>query len=311
MEFGKLETLDGVDFTLPPDPPENARLLAALPPRAGKPKIWLGSTGWSMKEWVGSFYPQRAKTTDFLKFYAQQFNCIEANTTFYKVPDAAAVENWVASTPDDFRFCPKVPKSISHLQDFSQIGTELPLFIEAMRLLGGRLGVVFLQLGPYFSPDRLPSLARFLKNWPHDLPLAIEVRHEGFFSKKPDGKLLSEAGEYFQMLENQGIATCISDVAGRRDVAFPRLTTNKMLIRFVSNGLHPTDFARADDWADRLADWLAKGLPEIYFFAHAPDNLLSPEMAIILSEKFQSAIPGLDIRGPKPIVKTAVQGSLF
>lgn len=311
MEFGKLETLDGVDFTLSPDPPENDRLLSNLPFCDKKPKIWLGSTGWSMKEWVGTFYPEGAKPADFLKFYAHQFNCIEANTTFYKIPDAATIENWRAATPPDFRFCPKVPQTISHLSDFSQIGKDLPLFIEAMHRLGDRLGVVFLQLSPAFSPKNLGKVSHFLKNWPKELPLSIEVRHEGFFQKNKSGELSPEAAEYFQLLENQGVATCISDVAGRRDVAFPRLTAGKMLVRFVSNGLHPTDFERAEDWAKRLADWFKKGLPEMYFFAHSPDNLLSPEIAMLLSEKLRAAIPDLDIRGPKPLVKRAVQGSLF
>ncbi len=311
MEFGKLESLDGVDFNLPPDPTENERLLSSLLKRGTNPKIWLGATGWSMREWVGTYYPKGAKPGEYLSHYARQFNTIEGNTTYYRIPDAATIDNWRAATPADFRFCPKVPQSVSHLSDFSQIGRDLPLFTDALLRLGDRMGCAFLQLAPGFSPKRTAAIIKFLRIWPKALPLAIEVRHEDFFSSQKTGRLSPEAENYFQLIEAEGVATCISDTAGRRDVVYPRLTTSKILVRFVSNSLHPTDFGRADDWAKRLADWFARGLTEVFFFAHAPDNLRAPEVAMMLDEKFRAAIPGLDIRGPKPIATLAVQTSLF
>jgi uncharacterized protein YecE (DUF72 family) len=304
MEFGKLESIENVDFKIPPDAEATDLLLKNKAKRIGNPKIYLGATGWAMKEWVGKFYPENAKPSDFLAEYARQFNTIEANTTHYRVPDAATILNWRAVTPPDFRFCPKMPQSISHTPNLGQNIADLPNFVKSMQLLGDRLGMIFMQMPPHFSPADLPRLEFFLKNWPTDLPLAVEVRHPSFFEKK-------NGTPFFQLIENQRVTLCLSDVAGRRDVLLPRLTTTTAMIRFISNGGHPSDFERAEDWANRLADWFLKGLNNVYFFAHAPDNLLSPEISMILAEKMREKIPNVEIRAPKPILKSAVQGSLF
>jgi uncharacterized protein YecE (DUF72 family) len=304
MEFGKLESIENVDFNIPPDSAENERIFAKMPPREGNPKIFLGATGWAMREWVGKFYSEKAKPAEYLSEYGQQWNTIEGNTTHYRVPDTATIANWRAATPPDFRFCPKMPQTISHAADLGQNTPDLPNFIASMRLLRDRLGMIFMQMPPHFSPSDLPRLEFFLKNWPTDLPLAVEVRHPLFFEKK-------EASNFFQLIENQRVTLCLSDVAGRRDVLFPRLTTSSAMIRFISNGGHPSDLTRAEAWANRLADWFLKGLHEVYFFAHAPDNVLSPEISMILAEKMREKIPNVEIRAPKPILKSTVQGSFF
>lgn len=304
MEFGKLDDISGIDFRLPPDPPENARFFKNLPEKLAAPHLFLGATGWAMKEWVGNFYPERARPADFLRHYGLQFNTIEANTTHYRIPDAATILYWKNETPADFRFCPKVPQSISHRPDLGLNGPDLPLFCEALFRLEEKVGIVFIQLPPYFGPRDLPKLELFLKKWPTQLPLAVEVRQEDFF-KGNDGEKL------FQLLENQQVATCMTDVAGRRDVLHLRLTAPSVVIRFISNGGHPTDFERADEWAARLANWFENGLREAWFFAHAPDNLRSPELAMMLDEKFRRAMPEIPMRGPFLLKKEAVQGSLF
>ena len=102
----------------------------------------------------------------------------------------------------------------------------------------------------------------------------------------------------------------ITDVAGRRDVCHLRLTSGKTLIRFVGNGLHPSDYERIRDWSNRLTEWTDKGLSEIYFFTHEPDNLLAPDLAQFCTEIFSEAMPSVRIRGPKPIIQS-VQGTLF
>lgn len=304
MEFGKLDDISAIDFRLPPEPPENGLFFQNLTEKAASPRIFLGATGWAMKEWVGKFYPERARPNEFLRHYGMQFNTIEANTTHYRIPDAATIFHWKNETPDDFRFCPKMPQCISHRPDLGLNGPDLPFFCDSLSRLEEKLGCVFMQLPPHFGPHDLPVLELFLKKWPPALPLAVEIRHKDFFRKNGSEK-------FFQLLENQRIATCMTDVAGRRDVLHLRLTAPFVVIRFISNGLHPTDFERAEDWADRLADWFSKGLREAWFFAHAPDNLLSPEMAMILEEKFRQTMPEIQMRGPRLLKKEVVQGNLF
>ncbi|MCB0578661.1 MAG: DUF72 domain-containing protein [Phaeodactylibacter sp.] len=292
MKFGKLPDISGVDFSLPPDSPENSRLLAGLPEREGPPLLHIGCTGWSMKEWVGRVYPRGTKAKDYLRAYSRQFNTIELNTTHYRIPDAATVGKWYEESAPDFRFCPKVPQSISHSRNLG-LGTELiPSFCEAVLGLREKLGCCFMQMPPYFDTRRLPQLEKFLKALPGELPLAVELRHESWFSGPKSGEAA------FSMFQEHRAAAVITDVAGRRDVLHMRLTSGAALVRFVGNGLHPTDYHRVDEWVQRLAGWFEKGLREVFFFPHEPDNLLAPELAAYVLEKAREKIPGMKTRGP-------------
>lgn len=302
MDFGKLPSVDNVDFSLPPEPPQNATLLAALP-KVTKSTIYLGATGYNMKAWVGHWYPPGAKDKDFLRYYGAQFNTIEHNTTHYRIPDAATVERWREETPADFRFCPKIPQTISHARDLGLNSGQIPVFCEAIAGLGEKLGCCFLQVPPHFSTRDLNLLARFLEYFPSEIPLAVEVRHESFFQKT------AASEDFFQLLQTHNIATVITDVAGRRDVCHLRLTNRRVLVRFVGNGLHPSDYQRIENWSERLKIWLDAGLHEVYFFTHEPDNLLAPDLAVFCVETFSDKIPSVALRGPKPV--GGQQGTLF
>lgn len=302
MDFGKLPSVDNVDFSLPPEPPQNATLLAALP-KVTKSTIYLGATGYNMKAWVGHWYPPGAKDKDFLRYYGAQFNTIEHNTTHYRIPDAATVERWREETPADFRFCPKIPQTISHARDLGLNSGQIPVFCEAVAGLEEKLGCCFLQVPPHFSTRDLNLLARFLEYFPSEIPLAVEVRHESFFQKT------AASEDFFQLLQTHNIATVITDVAGRRDVCHLRLTNRRVLVRFVGNGLHPSDYQRIENWSERLKIWLDAGLHEVYFFTHEPDNLLAPDLAVFCVETFSDKIPSVALRGPKPV--GGQQGTLF
>lgn len=305
MDFGKLPSVDGVHFALPPDPPENLGVLGALSPRTGAPVVYLGATGYNMKPWVGRWYPPGTRDKEFLVHYGKQFSTIEHNTTHYRVPDSATVARWREEVPSDFRYCPKIPQTISHARDLGLNGSEIRIFCEVIRELGKALGCCFMQLPPHFSPQQLPALDRFLDAWPVDIPLAVEVRHPAFFDTGIGGE------DFFQLLRAHGVSTVITDVAGRRDVCHMRLTTGCVLVRFVGNTLHPTDFTRIADWADRLERWFSQGLREVYFFCHEPDNLLAPDLAAHAATVFSEKIPGVRLRGPAEYVPPAQQGTLF
>ncbi|MBI5917688.1 MAG: DUF72 domain-containing protein [Bacteroidetes bacterium] len=292
MDFGKLSNIARVDFTLPPDPPGNAVVLSQALKSSNTQNAYIGATGWGMKEWVGKFYPKGAKPTEFLRHYARQFNTIELNTTHYRIPDLFTVQHWHDEAAADFRFCPKVLQTISHAADLGAVNDLTLRFCEAMEGLREKLGCCFVQLPPHFGPDRLPVLEGFLKRF--SLPLAVEVRHEGWFSNPLNFNRL------FDLLEKYEVATVITDVAGRRDVAHMRLTTGTVLVRFVGNNLDPTDFTRLDDWVRRLEGWFAQGLRQVFFFTHEPGNLLAPDLAMYFLEKLQ-CIGSIETRGPKVI----------
>ncbi len=301
MEFGKLPDISQVDFRLPPDPPGNAQLLSnpksfVIPEgNRNQKSLFIGATGWSVKEWVGKVYPKGTKTPEYLRHYTRQFNTIELNTTHYRIPDTFTVQHWFDEAAEDFRFCPKVLQTISHATDLGTSGDLIERFCEAMSWLASKLGPCFIQLPPYFGVDKIGALETFLKQF--SLPLAVEVRHESWFSNPLNTERLVE------LLTKYGASTVITDVAGRRDVAHMHLTTEKVLVRFVGNDLHPTDYTRLDDWAVRLSHWFSMGLKECYFFTHEPDNLLAPDLAAAFYEK-TNKISGVNTRGPKLVGAT-------
>ncbi len=291
MDFGKLQDISKVDFSLPPSPTETKACLARFTNHK-QLKVYVGCTGWSMKEWVGTVYPPKTKANDFLKAYGQQFNTIELNTTHYRVPDLATVARWKSETPVDFRFCPKMPQILSHSRDLGVLHPQLYAFCECIMALGERNGACFLQLPPYFDLEKWPVLQRFLEAWPKEIPLAVEFRHASWFANQEEPGLVA-----FANLEKMNIGTVIADVAGRRDVLHQRLTSNYVLIRFVGNGLHSSDYLRIDEWVNCLLEWHQQGLDSVYFFTHEPDNLLAPQLAAYLCEKM-SAFEQVVLRGP-------------
>ncbi len=276
MEFGKLEDVSHVDFSLPADPPENEHVWSGLP--TTPLQVWIGATGWAEQRWVGQIYPEGTQPSDYLKWYGKQFNSIELNTTHYRIPDPGQVRKWAAQVPADFRFCPKVPQLISHDPKLAHGQPYGKSFTRAIRHFGRTLGPCFLQLPPFFGLERLGLLLDFVAQWPKDLQLAVEFRHKAWFM--PTARCTWSA--HFRQ---HGILTVITDVAGRRDAAHMTLTGPALLVRFVGNDLHPTDFERLDQWVARLKTWHHKGLRAVWFFTHEPQAQHVPVLAHALGTR--------------------------
>ena len=292
MKFGKLPDISNVVFTLPPDPLATKQaLLLQVKSQDRSLDFYIGCTGWSMKEWVGKVYPAHAKTKDYLYHYSRQFNTIELNTTHYRTPSPEMIVKWYEGAAEDFRFCPKILQTVSHSRNLGSDNDQIDQFCIALRGLKEKLGCCFIQLPPYFGTDRLPVLTDFFERFPKDIPLAIELRHESWFKDEHSFETLNKK------MEEHNLSTVITDVAGRRDVLHMRLTTDTAMIRFVGNGLHPTDYSRIDDWVTRINEWYQQGLSRVYFFTHEPDNLLAPDLAAYLWGKLKS-FPHIRTRGP-------------
>lgn len=303
MEFGKTSDLSSVDFRLPADPSRTTDILANTG-KAGPFRLYLGATGWSIREWVGLLYPKGTKAADYLHHYSRQFNTIEFNTTYYRLPDASLIHRWNEQSADDFRFCPKVMQAISHSRDFALEGALVDRFCEAMQLFGEKMGPCFLQLPPHFGPSvnnmkRLEALlGRFV------VPLCVELRHPGWFADAAAGEAL------FQLLEKFGAGTVITDVAGRRDVCHMTLTAPVSMVRFVGNDLHASDLKRLQDWAQRLMQWGEQGLREAYFFMHQLDEQKVPRACQQFLQNFDKWQIPLEVRCPQ-IISGGEQLSLF
>lgn len=301
MKFGKLYDVNGIDFTLPPDPPQTERVLARYKDSSQEAKIFLGATGWGNKEWLGKWYPSKTKQNEFLKHYARQFGTIEFNTTHYRVPNENTVARWYELSDPEFRFCPKVPQQISHYQRLLGSYESTNAFLTSIYGLKEKLGPVFMQMPENYGPAQTEYLLSYCREWPGDLPLGLELRHPDFFR--------GEEHPAFTGLEAVGQGTVITDVAGRRDVLHARLTNPILILRFVGNGLHPTDYTRAVAWAKRLKSWIDQGLREAYLFIHQPEMELVPEYTIYWANAIEEHC-GIKARKPQ-LVDEARQGTLF
>jgi uncharacterized protein YecE (DUF72 family) len=111
----------------------------------------LGTMGFGYADWAGVFYPVGTKPSDYLAHYAHHFNAVELDTTFHAAPDIARVEHWVRQVPERFRFCAKTPKQITHEPDLPSRMRLMLEFVDVMRRMGDKLGVILLQFSPYFK----------------------------------------------------------------------------------------------------------------------------------------------------------------
>ena len=249
---------------------------------------YLGCPGWGMKSWIGRLFPAGTKQGDFLARYAEVFNTVEGNTTFYALPAADTVARWREQVPDGFRFCFKFPREISHDKLLIDAGGEVATFLDRVAPLGRKLGTVFLQLPPRFEPPQLPRLAAVLEALPRGPAYAVELRHDAFFRAGPAADdalaLLRAHAVDLVIMDTRGVhsghSLALADVRARKPdlPVLIRTTARRPLVRMVPH----EDFAQSQrfvaPWAAQLARWLAAGLTP-YFFMHAPDDTFAPENA--------------------------------
>ena len=150
---------------------------------------YLGTVGFSYKDWEGSFYPPGAPPRSYLAHYGRVFNAVELDSTFYGTPPADRVRAWAATAPEDFRFCPKTPRQISHEARLNDAFRPMQKFVDTMRLFGDRLGVILIQLPPSMTAANFDTVATFLKELPDDLDFTIEFRHLSWFTPETAGML--------------------------------------------------------------------------------------------------------------------------
>ncbi|WP_313636222.1 DUF72 domain-containing protein [Empedobacter sp.] len=287
MKFGKVENPELVDFTLPKTPKETIDLLNKVD-KSDNFEVYVGCAKWNKQD-LKNFYPP--KTKDELSYYSTQFNSIELNATYYRSPSKENVETWVNKIPKDFKFFPKIPQSISHYGRLQNVTDKLNQYLDAVALFEEKLGMIFLQMHENFAPKDFEKLENFIQNFPKGYPLAVELRHEDWFSNEENfNRLVS-------LLEKHNISNIIVDTAGRRDMVHMRLTSNEAFVRFVGANI-PSDYERLDEWIETIKLWKAEGLQKLYFFIHQNLELESPMLAKYFIKKLNNDLD-LDIRSPQ------------
>lgn len=285
MKFGQVDDPSQIDFTLPKDHPRTAEILKKN--TKGLEDISIGCAKWNKTDLKG-FYPKGTK--DELTYYATQFNSIELNATFYGMPSAEQVQTWKEKTPKDFKFFPKITNTVSHFRRLLNITDVVTQFATAVLNFDEKLGMVFLQLHDNFKPKDYDRLEKFIKDWPKEIPLAIELRNNEWFS---DEEVFEKTMKLF---EENTITNIIVDTAGRRDMLHMRLTTTSAFIRYVGANAE-SDYARLDDWLQRLTDWKKLGLQNLYFFVHQNLEKASPLLSAHFIEQMNK-VWGTEIHVP-------------
>ena len=258
--------------------------------------LYIGCAIWGHKTWVGNWLPATTQPRDMLAEYSQRLSMVEINATFYGLPEQTTIERWRDQTPTTFRFCPKVPRIISHAPRLADTTIDTAHFIKRIQQLDSRLGTVFLQLSPRFSPHQKADLIYWLDQWPTHVPLAVEVRHPAWYTDHAAEELnhlLAQRSIGRVIVDSRPIFTASSTAehplvknAQRKKPLVPlhlgNLPAKWILVRFMGH-LDPqinTPFLQA--WAAQLYTWLQQG-QTIFFAMHCPDEDLSPDMCYELA----------------------------
>jgi uncharacterized protein YecE (DUF72 family) len=254
----------------------------------------VGCAKWGRKEWIGQIYPPKTKEANFLDEYVKHFDCIELNATFYNVYGPDTITKWKAKAESNphFKFCPKFSQSISHIRRLKNAEDITTSYYEGIMAFGDKLGPLFLQLSDNYTPKSFPELKAYLEQLPKDVPVFVELRHKEWFAVPENRDMV------FAMLRDLNIGAVITDATGRRDVVHMNLPTPHAFIRFVGNGLHPTDYARVDEWVERIKQWQQLGLQSVWFLMHQHEEEFSPKLADYVVEKLNEAL-GMQLKRPQ------------
>jgi uncharacterized protein YecE (DUF72 family) len=200
--------------------------------------LYVGTSGYSYKEWKGNFYPEDLPDKQMLRFYGERFRTVEINNTFYRMPKASVLEGWAAEVGADFKFVLKASQRITHLKRLKDAGDSVAYLLKVAEVLKERLGPLLFQLPPYLKKDA-PRLKEFLGLLPADRRAAFEFRHQSWFDS-----------EIFDLLHDHRAVLCIAEAENDLDIPFVS-TADWGYLR-----LRKPDYGDADlrDWAKRVQE---------------------------------------------------------
>lgn len=232
---------------------------------------YVGTSGFSYPKWKGRFYPAKLPAKQMLGFYAGRFRAVEINSSFYKLPTAAALEEWAAQVPADFRFALKAPQRITHIKRLTDAAELVAEFLEVAAALKERLGPLLFQLPPNFKKDA-PRLRAFLSLLPPGCRAAFEFRHASWFDD-----------EVFGLLRAHGASLCIADETD--DLPVPVVATADW--GYLRLRRPDYDDAALAAWAERMT---AQPWGDAFVFFKHEDTGAGPRFAARLLELMEPAL---------------------
>ena len=260
--------------------------------------IRLGLKTWDEILLRGTIYDQRSLDVDFLELYAKQFDTVELHDTFYEMPTPFDTDQWkrdVEKVNPNFRFCPLVPRVISHETNLSTQTKFFSNFLYALEGFDKHLGACILQLPETFAPASFGILKNFLSKWPKEVRLMIDFRHKEWFLQQNS----------FKDLLKNNIGLFITDDIGLEKNHERFITGDNLGVRFIGRSKLGGDDQRMALWVYRMNEFGAMGILDSYFFLYE-----QPEMCLGLLQKMSNSIGGRT-KVPKAYDSTSDQLSLF
>ena len=234
-------------------------------------KIFVGTSGYSYKEWQGRFYPAKIAPREMLRFYAARLATVEINNTFYHMPTEGVLESWGDQVPDDFVFAFKAPQIITHLKRLKNVEAEIEYFFSVLPILDRQLGPVLFQFPKSFPVDR-PRLEAFLALIPGNISCAFEFRSPSWLED-----------EILDLLRARGLSLCTAD-ADENPAAKVISTAPWGYLR-----LRRSDYTEADlsQWLERIR---AQKWEKAFIFFKHEGLAKGPELALRFRELVDSGV---------------------
>jgi len=222
--------------------------------------LYVGTSGYSYKEWKGPFYPEDLPDKQMLRFYGGHFRSVEINNTFYRMPKSSVLEAWAAEVPADCKFVIKASQRITHFQRLKDCRDSVEYLLDVIGVLKDRLGPVLFQLPPNLPKDSA-RLRDFLALLPPERRLAFEFRHQSWFDD-----------EVFTILRDRRAVLCIAEAENDLEIPFVS-TADWGYLR-----LRRPDYGDAElkSWVKRVQE--QKWQDAFIFFKHE-DEGRGPQMA--------------------------------
>jgi uncharacterized protein YecE (DUF72 family) len=238
------------------------------------PAVHVGCSGWQYKHWRGDFYPSELPQTRWLEYYAERFDTVEINNTFYRLPEAPTFAAWGRRAPRGFVYAVKASRYLTHMKKLKDPEEPLERFFTRAKRLEHAFGPVLYQLPPN-RPVNLERFDHFLKALPRTRRHAIEFREPSWY-----------VDEVFERLERHKVALCLHDMKGS---ATGKLAIGPFVyVRFHGpqkySGRYPDEVL--EGWAEWLAGRVRTGQAIYAYFnndtgGHAPRDAVRLRMAVI------------------------------
>lgn len=261
---------------------------------------YIGLPEWRHPDW----YAEGKNPKQPLQIYSQHFSSVEGNTTFYALPSRDNIQAWNDSVPDNFRFCFKFPKTVTHDAMLSHCSNDVVEYLQRLSPLNEKLGILWLQMSSAFKPEHINTLRSFCENLPKDFTYGIEVRNSGFFQKneteKQFNRLLIEHHINRVMFDTRVLfASPASDEPSKKSLKEkPRLplhvvaTGDNPMLRFMSPMDMDLSESALDQWANKTIQWIDEGKTP-YLFFHMPYKGPVPALAQRFSQKVSTLRPDI------------------